>query len=55
MIRDGYDQISFLIPQVDMAASLAIDLKAQVLQSLDGFLAETTGSLGKSLDLYVKE
>jgi len=36
MIRNCNDQISLLIPEVDIAAGLAIDLKSKLIQSLDG-------------------
>jgi len=39
VIGHCHNQIPLFIPEVDMAACLAIDLKVQVLQSLDGFLS----------------
>jgi len=39
VIGHCHNQIPLFIPEVDMASGLAIDLKAQVLQSLDGFLS----------------
>ena len=39
VIGHCHNQIPLFIPGVDMAAGLAIDLKAQLLQSLDGFLS----------------
>ena len=39
VIGHCHNQIPLFIPEVDMAAGLAIDLKVQVLQSLDGFLS----------------
>ena len=36
MIRNCNDQISFFIPEMNMAAGLSIDLKSKLIQSLDG-------------------
>ena len=39
MIRHCNDQVSLLIPEVNMASSLAIDSKAKLLQGLDYILS----------------
>ena len=39
VIGHCHNQISLLVPEMNVAAGLAIDLEAQMLQSLDSFLS----------------
>ena len=47
VIGHCHNQISLLIPEMDVAAGLAIDLEAQMLQSLDGLLSRDYRKLGQ--------
>ena len=47
VIGHCHNQISLLVPEMNVAAGLAIDLEAEMLQSLDGLLSRDYRKLGQ--------